>query len=88
MDLHISSFATLVPGGACCVFYPTLCQVYLGLSYKVISCYYLIWYHTDKDAKTAQYTQVPLEWHAYLKNIYFNTTSYVVTAITCITLNE
>ena len=56
MDLHISSFGTLVPGGACCVFYSTLCQVYLGLSYKVVSCYYLIWYHTDKDAKTAQYT--------------------------------
>ena len=66
MDLHMSSFGTLIPEGPWCVFYATRRQVYWGLTYSVVFCWYfdLISYaHND--------TQGPVDWHTHI-NIYLH----------------
>ena len=83
MDLHTSSLGTLVPGGTCCVFYAIRCQVYWGLIYNVVSCYYSC-RHRCKDTAHSGSNRPT---HLFI-NIYFNTTSYVATATMSITLNE
>ena len=40
MDLHMLSLCTLPPEGHWCVFYATRCQLYWGVTYKVIFYWY------------------------------------------------
>ena len=87
MDLHMSSLGTLVSGGPCCVFYATRCQVYWGLTYNVVSCYYSDCISCRHRCKDTAHSGANRLTHIFI-NIYFNITSYVVTAAMCITLNE
>ena len=52
MDLHMSSFGTLVPEGPWCVFYATRHKVYWGLKHNVFFTGTLIWYHTHQQTNT------------------------------------
>ena len=89
MDLHMSSLGTLAPGGNSSVLYATRCQVYWGLTYNVFFCYYsdlTSCRHRCKAQYTAHSGTNRLK-HLFT-NMYFNTTSYVIRATMCITLNE
>ena len=84
MDLRMLSLGNSVPKGPCSVFFEINYQVYRGLAHNVVFWQYsdLISHRHTKTHSTlrGQHTVMPL-WI----NIY--TTSYVLTAAMCITLN-
>ena len=69
MDLHMSSFGTLVPKGPWCVFYATRCQVYCSLT----KCSFLpvLWLDSTHTHKHIQYIQGPVDWHTHI-HIYLH----------------
>ena len=53
MDLYMSSLGTLVSEQPCCVFYARRHQVYCGLTYNVVFCWYShLTEHTHTKTKT------------------------------------
>ena len=69
MDLHMSSFGTLVPKGPWCVFYATRCQVYCSLT----KCSFLLvlWLDSTHTHKHILYIQGPVDWHTHI-HIYLH----------------
>ena len=71
--LHMSSLGTLLPGVPWCVFYAKRHQLYWGLTYNVVFCWYsdLISHKHIHTLKDTQYTQGPVDWHIHI-NIYLH----------------
>ena len=71
MDLHKSSFGTLVPEGHWYVFYATRRHIYWCLTHNVVFYWYSDLTSHTQTHKHTQHTQGPLDWHGHI-NIYLD----------------